>query len=131
MRLGKQTTNLASLSLTKLKSFPVPVMCHREAYEIVSRIDDALSVRDHQAGEIDKQIRSSSTLKPAVLKTAFSGRLENQDPADESASTLLEHIATERGTSHATPKRGRKPKSPSRLAGEGLGRGGAGVAHDP
>lgn len=111
MRLGKQTTNLASLSLSKLKSFPVPVMCPREADEIVSRADDILSVTDHQASEIDKQMRGSSSLRQGVLKAAFGGRLVNQDPADEPVSTLLERIAAERGTDNAAPKRGRSKKS--------------------
>jgi type I restriction enzyme S subunit len=111
MRLGKQTTNLASLSLTKLKSFPVPVMCPREADEIVSRVDDILSVTDHQASEIEKQMRGSSSLRQGVLKAAFSGQLVNQDPTDEPAAALLERIAAERGMDNAAPKRGRKKKA--------------------
>lgn len=111
MRLGKQTTNLASLSLTKLKSFPVPVMCPREADEIVSRVDDILSITDHQASVIERQMRGSSSLRQGVLKAAFSGRLVNQDPAYEPASTLLERIVPEPGTDNPAPKRGRKKKA--------------------
>lgn len=111
MRLGKQTTNLASLSLSKLKSVPVPIMCPSEADEIVSRVDDILSITDHHAGEIEKQMRGSSSLRQGVLKAAFSGRLVSQDPADEPASMLLKRIAAGRGTNHAAPMRGRKKKT--------------------
>lgn len=93
MQMGKQTTNLASLSLTKLKRFPVPIMDVSEAEEIVSRADDALSVIDKQTGEIGGQISAVQSLRQAVLKSAFAGKLIPQDPADESASVLLERLA--------------------------------------
>lgn len=110
MRLGKQTTNLASLSLSKLKSVPVPIMCPSEADEIVSRVDDIFSITDHHGGEIEKQMRGSSSVRHGVLKAAFSGRLVSQDPADEPASMLLKRIAAGRGTNHGAPMRGRKKK---------------------
>jgi type I restriction enzyme, S subunit len=95
MDLGKQTTNLASLSLSKLKSFPVPLMCEQEANEIVSRVEDALSVIDRQISELATQRTSATALRQAVLKAAFVGELVPQHPTDEPASTLLARIAAE------------------------------------
>lgn len=90
MQLGKQTTNLASLSLAKLKRFPVPIMDGTEAKEIVSRADDALSVIDKHVGEIARQLAATGSLRQAVLMAAFSGELVAQDPSDEPASMLLQ-----------------------------------------
>jgi type I restriction enzyme S subunit len=54
----------------------------------------------------------SSALRQSVLRSAFSGELVPQDPADEPAPALLERIAAERATSSAeAPKRGRRKKS--------------------
>lgn len=92
MDLGKQTTNLASLSLSKLKGFPVPLMSLEEATEIVSRVEDALSVIDKQLLELAAQRAAAMSLRQAVLKAAFTGALVPQDLAEEPASALIERI---------------------------------------
>src|SRR5690606_33434743 len=91
-RMGKQTTNLASLSLSKLKAFPVPLMSGLEAAEVVSRVEDVLSISDKQLKEVTNQVPASRALRQSVLRSAFSGELVPQDPADEPASVLLERI---------------------------------------
>lgn len=100
--LGKQTTNLASLSLSKLKPFAVPLMSAAEATEIVSRVENVDSLIGKEVDELSNGMASASSLRRAVLRTAFSGHLVSQDPADEPASVLLERIAAERS---ASPKR--------------------------
>ena len=111
MDMGKQTTNLASLSLNKLKALPVPLMSPLEVAEMVSRVEDVLSVVDKQIEEITVQGRGSWSLRQAVLKAAFSGHLVAQIPSDESACALLERIAVTREAASAEPKRGPKKKS--------------------
>ncbi|MGE4088355.1 MAG: hypothetical protein AB7F93_09745 [Immundisolibacter sp.] len=110
MDMGKQTTNLASLSLSKLKSVPVPLMSHEEAVEVVSRAEDALSVVDKYLTELAAQRRASANLRQAVLKAAFSGQLAPHDPSDEPASALLARIATE-STGIPIGARGRRRKA--------------------
>jgi type I restriction enzyme S subunit len=108
MDMGKQTTNLASLSLSKLKTFAVPVMAEFEADEIVSRTEDILSVISKQRDELDSQHSASASLRQSVLNVAFAGTLVDQDSAEEPASVLLERIAAARTKTDVAPKISRK-----------------------
>jgi len=107
---GKQTTNLASISLTKLKALPVPMMSETEAAEIESRVSAALAAIEHHNSDIRSASVSASALRQSILKAAFSGQLVPQDPKDEPAAKLLERIAA--GRMQATPApRPRKKKT--------------------
>lgn len=108
--LGKQTTNLASLSLSKLKTFAVPLMCEAEANEIANITENVLSMVDKQYSELSRQQLALAGLRQAVLKSAFCGELVPQEPADEPASALLERIAAERAISTSAPKRGSRKR---------------------
>lgn len=101
LRLGKQTTNLASLSLSKLRAFSVPVMDAKEASEIVSRVEDMLSIADKEFNELKDQTHASIALRQAVLKSAFSGKLVPQDANDEPASVMLSRISSSRRDSES------------------------------
>lgn len=111
MDMGKQTTNLASLSLSKLKSVPIPIMSWEEAAEMVSRVEDALSVIDRCIEDLAVQQRGSASLRQAVLKAAFAGQLVPQDPRDEPASALLARLAAQASDAPATPRRRGRPAS--------------------
>ncbi len=72
---GKQTVNLASLSMTKLKELPVPVPSVEEQAEIVRRIDSLLSTADELLARIDVADRLVSRSSQSVLAKAFRGEL--------------------------------------------------------
>ncbi len=93
---GKQTTNLASLSLTTLKSFPVPAPSLEDQQSVVAELQSIAGSEDRLRSDLDSVDRRSKTLRRAVLASAFSGRLVPQDPSDEHASGLLERIAASR-----------------------------------
>lgn len=93
---GKQTTNLASINLTLLRSFPVPVAPEVEAHEIVSRLEPLLTVADEQERAISRSIAQATAQRKNILKAAFAGQLVPQDPNDEPASKLLERIRAKR-----------------------------------
>ena len=93
---GKQTTNLASISLTTLKSFPVPAPPPHEQRAAVDELQSIMRSEDRLRADLDRVERRSKTLRRAVLSRAFSGELVPQDPNDESASVLLAHIAPSR-----------------------------------
>ncbi len=90
---GKQTTNLASLSLTTLKSFPVPAPPLSEQQALVAELQAIMRNEDRLQSDLDRAERRSITLRRSILSRAFSGRLVPQDPSDEPASVLLERIA--------------------------------------
>lgn len=93
---GKQTTNLASLNLTTLKSFPVPAPPLAEQQEIVAELQSIGRYEDRLSAEIVRAENRSAALMNSLLAAAFSGRLVPQDPDDEPASLLLERIDASR-----------------------------------
>ncbi|WP_316181476.1 restriction endonuclease subunit S [Bradyrhizobium sp. SZCCHNRI1009] len=104
---GKQTTNLASISLSKVMTLPVPVPPPAETEEIVRRVSEALSIADDTLAQLDAEAADAARLEQAILKSAFEGRLVPQDPADEPASALLARIAPPTSGSKGK-RRGRK-----------------------
>jgi type I restriction enzyme S subunit len=90
---GKQTTNLASVSKTTLRSFPVPVPPVAEQSRIVAAVEVQLSLINRIEAILETTHRRSLTLRSSVLSAAFAGRLVAQDPKDEPASTLLQRLA--------------------------------------
>ncbi|MGY4749325.1 restriction endonuclease subunit S [Pannonibacter sp. Q-1] len=106
---GKQTTNLASISKSKLSAMNVPVPPFEEATEIVRRIESAFAKIDRLAAEAKRALALVGRLDEAVLAKAFRGELVPQDENDEPATTLLARI---RASRDAAPKvkrgRGRK-----------------------
>lgn len=74
-RNGKQTTNLASLSLTALKSFPVPKISIDAQREIVAEVERRLSILRVIEEETCAALRRAASLRASVLASAFSGKL--------------------------------------------------------
>ena len=86
---GKQTTSLASISLSKISELPVPVPPAAEAEIIIDRLRGALVSGADNNRDISEARELSSAIRQSILKTAFEGQLVPQDPTDESASALL------------------------------------------
>lgn len=102
---GRQTTNLASLNLTTLKRFPVPVLPLDEQRQIVAEVERRLSLIDAIVEAIASAQRRSAALRRSILERAFRGELVPQDPSDEPASALLERIRAERAGSERPLRR--------------------------
>lgn len=92
MEKGKQSVNLASISLTAISKLPVPLPPPAEQSEIVSRVEEALSRADAAEATLNAQARAARALKQSILKAAFAGHLVRQDLTDEPASELLTRI---------------------------------------
>jgi type I restriction enzyme S subunit len=108
-RNGKQTVNLASISLRKIKLLPVPVPPREVQEELVKVIQSLVeeAVAAHQLAQ--GALAQAAELRGALLHAAFSGALVPQDPADEPASVLLDRIRAQR-LSAAKPVRKRVPR---------------------
>jgi type I restriction enzyme S subunit len=98
---GKQTTNLASINMTKLRGLPVPVPPRAEQRRIRETVAQQLSIADAALGAITHEVVRCARLRQSILKWAFEGRLADQDPTDEPASALLERIRAERASATA------------------------------
>lgn len=84
-RMGRQTTNLASLNLTTLKSFPIPRVPIEDQRRVVAETERQLSVYDRMVVELETALGRSRCLRRAVLETAFTGRLVARDETDSPA----------------------------------------------
>ena len=103
---GKQTTNLASISLSKISELPIPVPPPGEAQIIVERLRDALAIDSDNHRNLAEAKGLSSAQRQSILKAAFEGQLVPQDPADEPASELLARLR--QGSAGAYASRGRR-----------------------
>jgi type I restriction enzyme, S subunit len=111
LKAAKQTVNLASINLTQLKSFSLPFPPFAEQEQIVSLIEERLSIISELEITVEKALKRIERLRQSILHKAFTGKLVPQDPNDEPASVLLERIRRERG--QETPKeraRATKPR---------------------
>ena len=109
-RFGKQTTNLASINLTVLSQFPIPMPPLAEQRRIVAEVERRLSVIQKMEDTVEASLARAERLRQSILKQAFSGKLVSQDPDDEPASVLLERIRAER-EAEAQPAASGKGKS--------------------
>ncbi len=71
LRVGKQTTNLASINLGKLSEFPVPVPPRTEQLRMVQEIERLLSVVDEVEAEVDANLQRAHALRQATLAKVF------------------------------------------------------------
>jgi len=100
MTRGKQSVNLASISLTAISALPVPLPSVDEQKEIVNRLKIKLVEIESAVLACEAELERSTALRQSILKSAFTGQLVPQDPNDEPASELLARIRAER---EATP----------------------------
>lgn len=119
---AKQSVNLASISISKVKLLPVPVppADAQEQADFVGLGERVLARLDRLATACEKGLNHTAALRRALLAEAFAGRLVPQNPEDESAEDLLKQIRTERETAQSEQKAARraaakaKRKSPAK-----------------
>jgi type I restriction enzyme S subunit len=94
--------------------FPYPVFLPslEEQAEIVRRVESLFAFADRLEAHYDAARAQVEKLTPSLLAKAFRGELVSQDPSDEPASVLLEHLHTRRREDTTIkPKRGQKRTS--------------------
>ncbi|RSS82931.1 restriction endonuclease subunit S [Streptomyces sp. WAC06614] len=114
-RNGKQSVNLASISLSKIRMLPVAIPPQDVQQQLVSEIEERLKMADVVHSSATAGLERLAAIRKALLRTAFSGRLVPQVPEDEPASVLLEAAradvptplagARKRVASRRTPKK--------------------------
>ena len=112
---AKHAVNQASINQTDVANTLVPTTSMEEQLLIVQKIQLKLSQADSLICQIEAQLKKAGALRQSILKKAFSGQLVTQDPNDEPASVLLEHIRTER-EKVAKNNRSRKTKKSNTTA---------------
>lgn len=89
-RMGRQTTNLASINLRTLKAFPVPDLPVDTQRRIVTDVERELTILEAISTAIDHALMRTGHLRRSILERAFSGQLVPHDPSDEAQSGLPE-----------------------------------------
>jgi type I restriction enzyme S subunit len=74
-RNGKQSVNLASISLTKIRQMPVPVPPRNVQPKLVKQLEDRLQACDRLVSNLNEGLARAATLRQSLLVTAFAGRL--------------------------------------------------------
>jgi type I restriction enzyme S subunit len=77
--------------------FPLPPLEVQTA--VVAGVEQSLTLLDDLDAQLAISGRRAASLRSSLLASAFSGKLVAQDPKDEPASVLLDHIAAERASS--------------------------------
>jgi type I restriction enzyme S subunit len=103
---AQKNINLETLYRVRVPSPPLD-----EQREIVRRLEIALGWLSKVAAEHDRAAHLLPRLDQAILAKAFRGELVPQDPRDEPASALLEHIKASRATVTRERRRGRRKKT--------------------
>ncbi len=112
---GKQTTNLASINMTMLRMFPVPLGPADEQREVLNQLELQIQQIERQEQAVEVGLKQSAAQRQNILRAAFAGQLVPQDPNDEPASVLLERIRAERTEREKQPKV-RKTKQQKEIA---------------
>lgn len=88
-------TTRAGFNTMLLALLDVPLPPLTEQRRIVDEVARLLSEVDDTRACVTRDLRRCARLRQSILKWAFEGRLADQDPSDEPASTLLERIRSE------------------------------------
>ena len=81
LREGKQTTNLASVNLTKLSEFPVPIPPSAEQKHIVLEVERRFSVIEELETQVTVNLQRADRFCQSILQRAFEGKLLNRNVA--------------------------------------------------
>ncbi len=90
------TAGQYNISLTLMHTMPFPLPPLSEQQQIIDEVECILSDIIHTEKEIDVSLKRAERSRQGILEEAFAGRLAAQDPDDEPAYVLLEHIREER-----------------------------------
>ena len=99
-KLGEGSTNQKELKADTIKSVFIPLPPLNEQHRIVSKIEELLPyITEYEKTEKNLTALNKAfpdQLKKSILQQAVQGKLVPQDPNDETASVLLEHIRAEK-----------------------------------
>lgn len=119
---ARTTAGIYKISQRDIDCFVVPIPPLCEQGEIMAEAERRLSIIAGAEAEIEANLKRARSLRHVILKRAFEGRLILQDPNDEPALVLLDHLRADRvrgcPNSGASARAGTHGR-PMRRAGKG------------
>jgi type I restriction enzyme S subunit len=100
-------SNVPQINNGDIARLPINVPSQQEQAQIAKLAESAFTWVDHLAANATSARKLIDHLDQAILAKAFRGELVPQDPSDEPASVLLEHIRSEHAVA-PKPQRRRK-----------------------
>jgi type I restriction enzyme S subunit len=101
LQMVPKGSGLQHIHLEDLRADCAPVPPLAEWSRICVEVQRHISVAEELEREAAQNVGRLARLRQSILKWAFEGRLVDQDPTDEPASTLLERIRAERAAAVA------------------------------
>lgn len=96
---------------SQLAGFVVPLPSLEEQRRIAAEVERRLSIADDIERTALHNLERQPSLRQAILKWAFEGKIVDQDPNDEPASALLARIKAEQPTTTAKAAPRRRAKT--------------------
>lgn len=117
-RVAASSAGQFNLNSARLAELPIPLPSLDEQRSIVEQVESRWEEVRRVRGALRRSGRQAHQLRASLLRTAFEGRLTDQDPADEPATTYLARIADERDAAKPAPKtkRGARPSKAATAA---------------
>jgi type I restriction enzyme, R subunit len=106
--------DMPGLNLADVRRVPVPIPSLEEQDEIIRRVESILSYAENLEARYAAARAQVERLTPALLAKAFRGELVPQNPNDEPASMLLEHIHAARAAASVKPRRATRSPVPGK-----------------
>ena len=113
-KIAKWTNNIAHLGARRFADLEFPLCPLPEQQEIVRVLDNIFAAVERIEREVDAALQWTRTLRQAILKQAFSGKLVAQDPHEAPVSALLDRISAgqDQFTRHANLRKiGKRKKA--------------------
>lgn len=111
LKASLQGVDQPFINKPRLLNIALPLAPLEEQPHIVEGIERRLSVIDTVKQQIEQNTQYVETVRRAILKMAFTGRLVAQDPGEELASEVLERIADIQSRTRITGRSHRIQKS--------------------
>ncbi len=96
-RAAASSAGQFNLNSSRLAELPIPLPSLDEQRSIVEQAESQSEEVQRVRGILRRSDRQADHLRASLLRTALEGRLTDQNPTDEPATTLLARIAAERG----------------------------------
>ena len=81
--VASSTSGLHTLSISKVRSIPIPIPPEEEVEKVVQEIERRTTVTNQVLKDVENELNRTGRLRQSILKQAFEGNLVPQEPTEE------------------------------------------------